>query len=161
MRVTEIEQLFDYSYAATRRILDAAQHLTDAEFTATPPLTGANSLQHILVHMLDTEVGWRENLRAGRRDASPEIDPANFPNAAALAVAWREDERIMRAWLATLDDETVNAASYIPQLRLWQCLVHVVNHGTQHHSEAAMILTHFGQSPGDLDFTFYFKGFRD
>lgn len=161
MHASDLEVLIDFSYAATRIILEAAERLTDDQWTAQPPLRESRSLRHILVHMLDTESGWRENLRAARHDTLPELDPADFPNARVLAIAWREDERVMRAWLATLDDETVNAASYIPQLRLWNCLVHVVNHSTQHRSEAAMILTHFGQSPGDLDFTFYFKGFSE
>lgn len=161
MLAKDIELLFDYSYAATRQMLNAAQRLTDAKFIAEPPLTGACSLQHILVHMLDTEIGWRENLRAGRRNASPELVLAAFPNVATLDEAWRADEQTMRAWLATLDDDAINAPSYNPAIQVWKCLVHVVNHSTQHRSEAAMILTHFGQSPGDLDFTFYFRGFRD
>ncbi len=161
MHARDLEVLFDYSYAATRIILGAAERLTDEQWIEQPPLDESRSLQSILVHMLDTEQGWRENLREGRRNASPELNRYDFPSAAALTAAWREDEQTMRAWLASLDDEIVNAASYIPQLRLWQCLVHVVNHGTQHRSEAAMLLTHFGASPGDLDFTFYFKGFSD
>src|SRR5438552_7817961 len=36
---------------------------------------------------------------------------------------------------------------------LWHCLFHLVNHGTQHRSEAAALLTGYGQSPGGLDFT--------
>ena len=161
MDASDLNVLFDFSYAATRIILNAAERVTDEQWTSPPPLHESRSLQQILVHMLDTEQGWRENLRAGGSNATPELDPASFPNAATLAAAWQADEREMRLWLATLDDDAVNATTYIPQLKLWQCLVHVVNHGTQHRSEAAMILTHFGQSPGDLDFTFYFKGFRD
>jgi uncharacterized damage-inducible protein DinB len=38
---------------------------------------------------------------------------------------------------------------------LWRCLVHVVNHGTQHRSDAAVMLTNFGQSPGGIDFTLF------
>jgi uncharacterized damage-inducible protein DinB len=34
-------------------------------------------------------------------------------------------------------------------------LVHVVNHGTQHRSEAAALLTAAGRSPGELDLINY------
>jgi uncharacterized damage-inducible protein DinB len=152
--------LFDYSYAATRIILDRAEQLTDDQWTAQPPIGGIISLQHTLVHMLDTEMSWRELLRTGR-SSDFELDPVDFPDARTLAAAWREDEQVTRTWLATLDDEAINGPAHNPTFRLWHCLVHVVNHSTQHRSEAAMILTHYGHSPGDLDFTFYFKGFSD
>jgi uncharacterized damage-inducible protein DinB len=34
-------------------------------------------------------------------------------------------------------------------------MIHQVNHATQHRSECAAILTHFGCSPGDLDYLVY------
>ena len=38
---------------------------------------------------------------------------------------------------------------------IWQVLSHVANHGTQHRSEAAEMLTAIGRSPGELDLIFY------
>ena len=54
-------------------------------------------------------------------------------------------DRMDPSWL----DQTEDGIS------LWQALAHVVNHGTQHRSEAAVLLTSAGHSPGDLDMIDY------
>ena len=168
LQADDIRLLFDYSYSATGRILDAARQLSTVQFTSAPPLEGGVSLQHTLAHMLDTEQVWHEELRTGQPSTAAELDPADFPDVAALAAAWDADEERMRAWLVTLDDADMNASEYADMNTQdlngglwWQCLTHVVNHSTQHRSEAAMVLTHWGQSPGDLDLTFYLRGWRD
>jgi len=161
MRADDLRLLFDYSYAVTGRILDATLRLAPGEFTGPPPLRGAMSLRDLLVHTLDAERGWREFLRTGIEDEEAVLEPAAFPDIAALTRAWREDETRMREWQATLDDEAMDAPEAGRGRPLWVCLTHVVNHSTQHRSEAAMILSHLGQSPGDLDFTFYLRDWTD
>ena len=76
--------------------------------------------------------------------------------------SWRSgsrDEAELRAFLATLTDADLDQPRTITFIEdgvqvtgpLWQLMVHIVNHGTQHRSDAAQMLTDLGHSPGDLD----------
>jgi len=53
----------------------------------------------------------------------------------------------------TLDDAALSRRE--EGIAVWQCLAHVVNHGTQHRSEAAALLTAAGASPGEIDLIFF------
>jgi uncharacterized damage-inducible protein DinB len=99
-------------------------------------------------------------------DAS-ELLPADYPHLPAIEMRWREEETAMRAYLAGLRDEDLEShlryatdAGIKRDRILWHCLLHVVNHGTQHRSEAAALLTENGHSPGDLDFTVFLNDYK-
>ncbi len=88
------------------------------------------------------------------------MEEAAFPALDVLEQRWDEEERAMRDYLARLsDDDLTDYVRYTTdegekrERVLWHCLLHVVNHGTQHRSEAAVILTGYGHSPNGLDFT--------
>jgi uncharacterized damage-inducible protein DinB len=44
-----------------------------------------------------------------------------------------------------------NSAGETWRYPVWQALLHQANHAQQHRSEAALLLTHAGSSPGSLD----------
>ena len=85
---------------------------------------------------------------------------ADFPDATTLAARWEEEEATTRAYLNGLSDEDVMGTFYdadepaLP-LVLWQVIAHLSYHGMQHRSEAAILLTHFGHSPGGIDMVFW------
>ena len=70
---------------------------------------------------------------------------------------------MMRGYLAILTDERLAGDVLWQDLDgnqrrlpdLWLSLLHLVNHSTQHRSEAAEALTMIGHSPGDLDLGLY------
>jgi uncharacterized damage-inducible protein DinB len=67
----------------------------------------------------------------------------------------------MWAYLDTLTEETLNSTIryIIPGARrervVWHILLDLILHATQHRSEAAALLTGYGQSPGDFDFIMF------
>lgn len=155
MRQTEIRVLFDYNYLANTRILHAAARVTPEQFIAPTILTIRN-LRGTLVHALDVEWSWRARCqRQPEAVWQAELSEDEFQTVADLAERWRADEREMRIWLDSLSDDDLAADFDLGRgeiVPLWYILFHLVNHGTQQRSDAATLLTHYGQSPGDLDF---------
>ena len=159
MRVADVQLIYDYNYWARDRILLAAAQVT-AEQSPAPAPFPYGGLRGTLLHILDAEQSWRNQLQHGYW--TPDLLEADYPTLTVLEEAWQPEEKAMRAFLAGLTDadldRTVRYTADSGDVRervLWHCLVHVANHGTQHRAEAAAMLTACGQSPGDLDMTLF------
>lgn len=158
MNLATVRTLFDYSAWATDRILARVEQLTPAQFTTAPSDT-LPSVRQMLAHMLGAETLWLTRLRTG--ESAIRVEAADFPDPAALRRAFAEQRAAIGAFLDTLSDERLaqpvrfERRGATLELLLWQVLFQLVNHGTQHRSEVAAILTEYGHSPGDLDFLFY------
>lgn len=159
MLVTDVRYLFAFDRWATAKVLDAAVGIDEATWSAQNAID-ERGLGGILVHHLGSSQRWRHGLTGSDAEPRPEREP--LPTVDALRAAWEREWRAYQAWVGSMDqvwlDETDEGVPY------WQMLAHVVNHGTQHRSEAAALLTAGGHSPGDLDMIDYAehlaKGFR-
>ena len=154
--------LFDYNYWANTRVLDAAASITLDQFIA-PASLSHGSVRGTLAHVLAAETVWRLRCAQGVSPAALP-DESYFPTLGVLRERWQVEEEKMREYLNGLTDgalqqtieyRTTKGVPY--QNVLWMLLVHIVNHGTQFRSEAAVALTNFGQSPGDLDLLRYLR----
>lgn len=164
MNIDDIQLLYDYNYWATQQVLAACQNLSHEQFIA-PAAHSFGSLRSTLVHGLDAEWGWRVLCQDQNLTAFHELRAEDFPTVAAVAERWQAEEQAMRGYLNQLTNEDL--ADYVRYTTpegekrervLWHCLWHVVNHGTQHRSEAAAIVSSYGYSPGEIDFTVFLNG---
>ena len=159
-----IQTLYDYNYWANGRILQAAEGLNQEQFVA-PASVSHGGLRGTLVHTLSAEWIWRKRCQEQVFPGAM-MTVNEFPTLAALRQRWLEEETAMGTYVAGLTEPELKqvvkyeTTSGRPMENiLWQILVHLVNHGTQTRSEAALILTEYGYSPGDLDFIYYVRDY--
>lgn len=157
MQLSDINLMYEYNFWANRLLLDKSALVTPEQFVA-PTTHSWGSLRGTLVHTMDTEWGWRTFLETG--SFTDDLNPDDFPTVAAVRARWETEEADWRAYLGSLTDADLTAIKRWTgengvgrEWVLWHLLFHVVNHGMQHRSEIAHMLTQYGQSPGDLDFT--------
>lgn len=162
MKTTDLLTLYDYGYWTSARIQHALLQLTPEQFT-TANNSSHGSLRGTLVHALFAQTIWRRRMMG---EEMPTGLPKNddYPTPQALADAFRAEEAQMRAHLASLSDDDLQAIVHykttkgVPQQDVcWHLFMHVLNHGTQHYAEAAAMLTDFNHSPGDVDMILYFR----
>lgn len=150
MQVDEVRWLFAYDRWATRRVLAVLDGLEPDTWTRADAV-GDRSLGKVLVHHLGASQRWRNAFQDTGEEPEPELEP--LPTIAEVRERWDAEWAIVDAWLPTVTEGFV---AHVHQgVPVWQMLVHVVNHGTQHRAEAAALLTDAGRSPGELDMINY------
>ena len=161
MNTKDIQLLYKYNSWANAKILNTAANLSQEQFTA-PASHPHNDLRHALTHTLFAEWLWR-NRWMGNSPSTPFLSE-DFATFEALRSRWVEEESALNSFVASLTDEKINSTFQYKTIKgealesvLWQAMVHVVNHGTQHRSEAAAILTELGFSPGDIDLIIFLR----
>ncbi len=161
MNKQDILTLYRYNQWANAKILNAAAHVTQEQYLA-PASFPHGGLRGTLVHTLFAEWIWRNRWEG----TSPGIrlKPEEFPTVESLRARWAEEEKQLMGFVDRLTDAKLNNTfNYLntsgkPFTRiLWHAMAHLVNHGTQHRSEAAALLTDFGCSPGDFDLIYFLE----
>ena len=142
--------MFDYDRWATTRVLDQLDDL-DPALWSRENVVDERGLGGILVHQLGAAQRWRHGFQDTGETPRPELEP--LLSVDELRRRWHEEWQATDAWLPTLSEGFI---AYVHEgVPVWQMLLHVMNHGTQHRSEAAALLSAEGRSPGEIDIIFY------
>jgi uncharacterized damage-inducible protein DinB len=154
-----IRSLYRYSAWANGRILDTAAGLDRDQLLAGAGASG-ESIRDTLVHTFGAQWLYLERWRGRSPRSLPA--PVEFPDFASVRARWDEIERATTLFVGGLTDAQIAAVVGYTNFEgerwaypLWQQMLHQVNHATQHRSEAAMMLTRAGHSPGWLDYLYW------
>ena len=161
MNKQTITLLYDYNQWANSKILAAASNLTGEQFLANAEYPHGG-LRGTLTHVLFAEWLWRKRMQGD--SPTKWIVPEDFPTFESLRTRWLAEEEELMSFVQTLTDEQLagtfeyKTTKGVPYENVtWQVLMHVINHGTQHRSEAAAMLTTLGHSPGDIDLILFLR----
>jgi uncharacterized damage-inducible protein DinB len=165
MNLKSISTLYSYNAWGNGRILLASGLVTDLQFKRQP-VAGLGSLRDILVHTLGAQWIWLSRWQGVSPASLP--DAHEFPTLDSLRLRWSEVEGETQAFIQDLSEAALHREVAYTSLSgkafsepLWQLMLQQINHATQHRSEAAVLLTLFNFSPGDLDFIYYLRLVRD
>ena len=159
MNKQDIIILYKYNQWANARILNAASSVTQEQYLA-PASFPHGGLRGTLVHALFAEWIWRNRWEG--TSPTQRFKPQDFPTFESLRTRWMEEEMHLMTFVESVTDDQLNQLFSYNNISgkpftkvLWHAMAHVVNHGTQHRSEAAAMLTDFSHSPGDIDLIYF------
>jgi uncharacterized damage-inducible protein DinB len=156
MNANAFRYLYAYHFIENRNVWGYVSALSWEQFTR-PIAYSAGSLRNQVIHLMTVEDAWFSGLRgaAGPDDIlSTEIDDRQ-----ALRAYGDKVEQSMRDYLAGLRDEMLFEKPFAEgedkDLILWQVLLHVVNHGTDHRAQILRDLSDLGVKTAPQDYIFY------
>lgn len=156
MNADIMRQLYNYHFSENRALWDRyIVPLSQDQFTQ-PHDYSVGSVRNQVVHIMTVDDAWFGDLRGlVERD---DLEPADTDDCAIIRARWDVVEREMRDYLATLTDDMLTTQPLPGEdenLYLWQVLMQVFNHATDHRAQLLRQLHDLGVKTGPQDYIFY------
>ncbi len=157
MNAAAFRHFYDYHFSENRNIWDNyVIPLPQEQFTREVGYSHG-SVRNQLVHIMSADNSWFSALRGV--DFPQSLDPAAFDDRSILRLRWDEVEQNMRDYLSKLRDDMLFQKPFAEgedkDLILWQVLLHVGNHGTDHRAQLLRSLNDLGVKTTSQDYIFY------
>ena len=158
MNADAFRHFYDYHFAENRKIWDTyITALSQEQFTQDAAYSHG-SVRNQVVHLMSVDESWFSELR-GAAPSDP-LALANLDDRNVIRAHWDRVEHSMRDYLAELRDEMLFARPIQEpeedkDLIVWQVLLHVANHGTDHRAQLLRLLHDLGVKPTSQDYIFH------
>jgi uncharacterized damage-inducible protein DinB len=157
MNANAFRHFYEYHFTANREIWDSYITLLSPELFTQPVGYSHGSVRNQVVHLISVDDTWFSPLRGV--EIPETLNPADFPDQQSIRTHWDTVEQNMRLYLAKLQDDMLLQKPF-PEgedehIILWQVLLHVVNHGTDHRAQILRLLNDLGIKTGPQDYIFY------
>ena len=158
MNADAFRYFYDYHFAENRKIWDEyITPLTSEQFTQNTGYSHG-SVRDQIVHLMNVEEVWFAELRGV--EIQEQIEPGAVDDRESIRARWDSVEQMMRDYLAGLRDDRlfekpITEPEEDKELIVWQVLLHVANHGTDHRAQLLRLLHDLGVKTTSQDLIFY------
>ncbi len=157
MNAQAFREYFNYHFAENRKIWDSyIVALPQEQFVQNIDYSIGSVRNHI-IHLMNVDEAWFSGLRGVQE---PEfLDATTTDNRDIIRAHGDRVENTMRDYLAKLQDDMLFTNPLADEedkdLVLWQVLLHVINHGTDHRAQVLRLLNDLGVKTAPQDYVFY------
>jgi len=160
MNAYSFRHFYDYHFAENRKLWNYVTSLSFEQFTQ-PVNYSHGSVRDQIVHLIEAEDMWFSELRSANPLES--LSPANSDDRDVIRAYWDSVEQNIRAYLAELQDDMlftrpIKDPEEDKDLFVWQVLLHVANHATDHRAQLLRVLHDLGVETTYQDYIFYVYG---
>jgi len=158
MNANAFRHFYNYHFAENRKIWDSyVTPLSHEQFTQHADYSHG-SVRDQIVHLMSVDELWFSELQSV--EPSELFPPVNFDDRKSIRAHWDSVEQSMRDYLAELRDDMlfdkpIEEPEEDKDLIVWQVLLHVVNHGTDHRAQILRSLNDLGVKTTSQDYIFY------
>ena len=156
MNAEAFRQLYEYHFAENRKTWDYYIPSLAQEQFVQPSNYSLGSVRNHFIHLINVDTSWFCELRGV--EIPDWLDPAQFEDRQEIRVRLDAVEQMMRGYLATLRDDMLFDKPFEGEdkdLIVWQVLIHVVNHGTDHRAQILRLLSDLGVRTAPQDYVYY------
>ena len=157
MNADAFRHFFGYHFAENRELWDTYIAPLPDELFAQPLNYSHGSVRDQVVHLMSVDDAWFSGLRGV--ELPERIDPNELGDRKSIRTRWDKVEQRLREYLATLRDDMLFDKPFADgedkDLTLWQVLLQVANHGTDHRAQLLRQLNDLGVKTKSQDYIFY------
>ncbi len=157
MNANPFRHLYEYHFSENRHMWDAYIGPLSYEQFTQPVEYSHGSIRNQVLHLLSVDEGWFLELQ--NLEPSPPFPEPGSDDRALIRSYWDKVEQMMRSYLTQLTDEMLStrpiAFEEDKNLLVWQVLLHVANHGTDHRAQILRVLHDMGVKTMSQDYIFY------
>jgi uncharacterized damage-inducible protein DinB len=157
MNANAFRHFYNYHFAENRKVWSHITSLSYEQFTQSVDYS-RGSVRDQILHLIDAEQMWFSELRdVGPTEPLPSTDSDDRETIRAY---WDAAEQNTRSYLAELGDDMlftkpIKEPEEDQVLFVWQVLLHVANHATDHRAQLLRVLHDIGVGTKSQDYIFY------